>query len=364
MIQNLTIKNFKTHKSIEMRELTNVNILLGKNNSGKTAVLEALFFLSIPFNPRGVLIRLNDLRGYGTGEDSGEVWDSLFYNWDCSQEICIEAKEIPDESKLIPTIDGTIQRTLSIRPKIGDKRLALSTDISVVESSDLAKTTIGLSFEFKLSDEEAIRREVIEPLSQIISYPTDDMKKGLTAVFVPARSISDYQNESIRFSQLEVANRHNEIVDVLKILDPNLRRLFVVATKKGSLIYGDIGIDRPMPLPLMGDGMLHVLSIALAMVNSQNDLVLIDEIENGLHYSVLTDVWRMIFQTSLKLNTQVFVVTHSDECVKAAYEAVESLECYDSLKLYRFDRIKDGTRVEDYTANELYSAITSNQEVR
>jgi AAA15 family ATPase/GTPase len=163
---------------------------------------------------------------------------------------------------------------------------------------------------------------------------------------------------------LEIENRHNEVVNILRILEPNLKRLFVGITERRKIIYGDIGIDHPIPLPLMGDGMLHALSIALAMVNNQNGLVLIDEIENGLHYSVLTDIWKMIFQTSLKLNVQVFVATHSDECIKAAYEAVESLECYDSLKLYRFDRIKDGTRVEDYTANELYSAITSNQEVR
>jgi len=69
----------------------------------------------------------------------------------------------------------------------------------------------------------------------------------------------------------------------------------------------------------------------------------------------------MIFQTSKKLNVQVFATTHSDECLKAAYEAAESLKCDDCLKLYRFDKIEDGTRVEDYTADELFYAITSNQ---
>jgi len=367
MIQNLTIKNFKVHKHVEMNGLTNVNILLGKNNSGKTAVLEALLLLTIPYsavNTSSSLNRLNNLRGYITGGDSGEKWDSLFYNWDFSQEICIEAKETNIEP--IPASDtkDEIRRTMSIKPIILGKRNSPS-GIGVIEASDYVGIIQGLTFTFTLPDgrsEQYLINDSTPETEQYIS--SNDLIKEGTVVFIPARSITDSEKDAIRFSQLEIENRHNEVVNILRILEPNLKRLFVGITERRKIIYGDIGIDHSIPLPLMGDGMLHALSIALVMVNNQNGLVLIDEIENGLHYSVLTDIWKMIFQTSLKLNVQVFVATHSDECIKAAYEAVESLECYDSLKLYRFDRIKDGTRVEDYTANELYSAITSNQEVR
>jgi AAA15 family ATPase/GTPase len=354
MIRNLTIKNFKAHKSIEMKELANVNILLGKNNSGKTAVLEALFFLSIPSSPRDILVRLNELRGYGMDEDTTEVWDSIFHNWDRTEIIKIGSEEITDKS-------NDLKQNLTVQPIVGSKLNYLHKEIGVIESSDLIKTT-GLLFSFKSSDGKTIVHEVNNLGTKVLL--TDVPIQQISVVFISARGITDSNREAIRFSQLEISNRQNEIFDILKIIEPNLKRLFVGATKKGSVIYGDIGIERPVPLPLMGDGILHAISIALAMLNSQNGLVLIDEIENGLHYSVLTDVWKMIFQTSLKLNVQVFVATHSDECIKAAYEAVESLKCDDSLKLYRFDRTKDGTRVVDYTANELYTAIASEQEVR
>jgi AAA15 family ATPase/GTPase len=359
MIQNLTIKNFKAHKSIEMKELANVNILLGKNNSGKTAILEALFLLSFPYT----LNSLINMRGYTTGGESGEKWDSLFYNWDLSQEIYLEAKENNIEPAPVSDTKGKIRKAMSIKPMIVIKRPDPSSGIGVIEASDFIGITQGLMIAFTLPS-GAIRKYTISDESEAGKSAIDDFKIEKNVVFVSARVITDPEKEAIRFSQLEIENRQNEVMNILRTLEPNLRRLFVGVTKKGSVIYGDIGIDHPIPLPLMGDGMLHALSIALAMVNSQDGLVLIDEIENGLHYSVLTDVWKMIFQTSQKLDVQVFVATHSDECIKAAYEAVESLKCYGSLKLYRFDRIKDGTRVEDYTANELYSAITSNQEVR
>jgi len=366
MIQNLTIKNFKAHKSIEMKELTNVNILLGKNNSGKTAMLEALLFLSLPSSSQKVLMRLNELRGYRTGEDSGEIWDSLFYNWDRSKEISIEISETPDKSAVTSNMKENIRRILNIRPIIGEKDKS-HINIGTIGSSDFIEVTKGLTFMFELSDGETPKREhreIANSMNLSVIKINNDLKRDQAIVFIPARNIPNSESEAIGYSQLEVENRHDKVVDILRILEPNLGRLFVAATKKGSVIYGDVGKDRPMPLPLMGDGIIHILSIALAMVNSQNGLVLIDEIENGLHYSVLTDVWKMIFQTSQKLNVQVFVATHSDECIKAAYEAVESLKCYDSLKLYRFDRIKDGTRVVDYTANELSVAIASEQEVR
>ena len=434
MIQNLTIKNFKAHKSIEMKELANVNILLGKNNSGKTAILEALFLLAIPYGPVSTLNSLNslnNLRGYITGGESGEKWDSLFYNWIRSRDISIqiEAEETPasnitgellfsvgpelqgdldnnivsdtlkqgfankmitlsrNATTLVEDADsrwqindgqkvyiirkegnqlniyrGEIRRTMSIQPLIVRKRPDSSSGIGIIEASDFVGITQGLRFNFKLTNVAPFGYDITDLTSDYIAF---DHKREGTVVFISARNITDPEKEAIRFSQLEIENRHNEVVDILKIIEPNLKRLFVGANKKGNIIlYGDIGIDRPMPLPLMGDGMIHALSIALSMVNSQNGLVLIDEIENGLHYSVLTNVWKMIFQTSQKLNVQVFVATHSDECIKAAYEAVESLKCYDSLKLYRFDKMKDRTRVVDYTAKELYTAITSEQEVR
>jgi len=366
MIQNLTIENFKALKHVKMKELANVNILLGKNNSGKTAVLEALFLFSTSYNPEGTLNRLYTLRGYKRdyGEEKyEEIWNSLFYNWDHSKEISIEAEEFSEEEMLIPGIEGLNKRILYIKSII-ENSLDESNDIEIIESSDFMENLVGLLFEYRLADGDVIKREVKGLRPAAIMRANYYSKKEQNVVLVPARGMQEPDYEAIRYSQLEIANRHNDVLDALRIIEPELRRLIVVAKRRGGVIYGDIGYENPIPLPMMGDGMLHTLAIALAIANNKNGLVLIDEIENGLHHSVLTNVWKMIFQTSRKLNIQVFVATHSDECIKAAYEAVESLECYDSLKLYRFDKMKDRTRVEDYTAKELSYAIASEQEVR
>ena len=78
-----------------------------------------------------------------------------------------------------------------------------------------------------------------------------------------------------------------------------------------------------MPLRSLGDGMVRVLGIALALVNVINGILLIDEIENGLHYLVQPDLWRLIFQTARQLNVQVFATTHSWDCIQAFQQVAQ-----------------------------------------
>ena len=59
-------------------------------------------------------------------------------------------------------------------------------------------------------------------------------------------------------------------------------------------IHGDIGLPLLLPIPLMGEGLRRLLSLLLAIANLKDGIVLIDEIENGFHYSVHKKVWQAI----------------------------------------------------------------------
>ena len=84
----------------------------------------------------------------------------------------------------------------------------------------------------------------------------------------------------------------------LRLLEPRLRRLAVLVTGDIPVIHGDIGIGRMMPISMMGEGTGRLLSILLAMANAPGGTVLIDEIENGLHHSVLAPVWHALAQAA------------------------------------------------------------------
>ncbi|HVB23053.1 MAG TPA: AAA family ATPase [Ktedonobacteraceae bacterium] len=110
-------------------------------------------------------------------------------------------------------------------------------------------------------------------------------------------------------------------------------------------------------------GKIRVLTITLALVNARDGLLLIDEFENGLHYSVQPDLWRLIFQVANRLNVQVFATTHSWDCIEAFQSATEG-DTQDTAMLIRLESRKHGIRATLFDQSEL-SIVTREQiEVR
>ena len=81
------------------------------------------------------------------------------------------------------------------------------------------------------------------------------------------------------------------------------------------------GLSYPVPLKSLGDGAVRLLGVALALANSGNGFLLIDEVENGIHHSLQKAFWRMVLKTAHTNNVQVFATTHSFDCVKGFAEA-------------------------------------------
>lgn len=359
MINLLSIENFRSHKHAELKNCGRVNILLGKNNAGKTAVLEAILILCFPPNPREVLTLLNEQRGYKPGEENDELWNSYFHNWDTSQAITLAAKEFFHDSRL------NICHQLFIVAQAGFT--GSYTSGSVVEGHDALARTTGLGFKYQFEDGYIEKK--VATLKRKSSQSLDLKAKKIIdrispIAFIPSKGIANPQDEAERFSRLEKANRHHEVEEALRIVEPRLKRLTVIASGRSSMVCGDLGENHLIPVSLMGEGMVRMLSIASAMANNKDGIVLIDEIENGLHYSVLPHLWKMIFTTAKALGIQVFTATHSDECLHAASQVVQQSSYTTDLRLFRLDLREGKTAVIDYSADELASAIASDQEVR
>lgn len=132
------------------------------------------------------------------------------------------------------------------------------------------------------------------------------------------------------------------------------------------MIYFDIGIERLIPIQLMGDGISRLLSILMAMASFENGIILIDEIENGLHATALEHLWNIIKEGSETYNVQIFATTHSLECVKT-FSNVFNQEVLptDSSRLYRIEKSSsDEFKSFKYNAEILKASVDSNWEVR
>jgi AAA15 family ATPase/GTPase len=122
--------------------------------------------------------------------------------------------------------------------------------------------------------------------------------------------------------------------------------------------------DDPVPLGSMGDGMYRIFALTLSLVSSENGVLLVDEIDTGLHYKALTKMWRLVIETAKKLNVQVFATTHSWDCL-ASFQAVLTEEKEETIgSVFRLERTNDRIGYVAYTGEELAVAVDHDIEVR
>jgi len=122
-------------------------------------------------------------------------------------------------------------------------------------------------------------------------------------------------------------------------------------------------IDEPLPLGSLGNGMLRVLSIALALANAKDGMVLIDEVENGIHYTVQHELWNLIFRLARQLNIQVFATTHNWDCIEAFQKAAEEDKQEEGM-LIRLSLKKNEVGATLFSEEELHVATREGIEVR
>jgi len=126
------------------------------------------------------------------------------------------------------------------------------------------------------------------------------------------------------------------------------------------MIWGDVGLRELVPLHVMGEGMTRIARLILAISSAPDGIVLVDEIENGLHHSVLAKVWQSVSTAAEEFNTQVFASTHSFECLEAAQNALNK-DCFHVCRLEFMEGDIDLVR---YDPVELATAVTVGLEVR
>ena len=363
LIRTFTISNFRTFEYLQLGDLERVNLVAGMNNVGKTALLEALLQFSTPNLPRAGL-RLNELRGIRE-PGSEDLSFHLFHRYDTS---------VPVE--LIADGDwGPVPRSLRIklRPRAAS-RIALGEDDDSSEYLVLDDFPDEIVFQYvdETGEYEStgwLERRRIGPdrwqtrLSSSSQPKRHSMQNQSQSQYFSARFRNTSRQDADRLSQMEIRGLEGSLVDSLNAFEPNLSRLTVLSIEGRPVIHADVALLRLIPVGLLGDGMQRIISLALAFESATGGLMLIDEIENGIHYSKLPDLWQVISSFSQKYNTQVFATTHSDECVRAAHEVFSGTDDY-SFRYYRLDRVGESIKVKSFDKPVLGAAIDGNFETR
>ncbi len=360
MFESLRIRNYRVFSDLEIRDLSRINLIGGKNNSGKTSLLEAIFLLAGGGNAKA-LLNVNVIRELAAEPGSTRqavdiLWKPIFHDMDMSCPIEIEGRYSPHGS-LSLEISSERMQTASFPLE--------STPVmeGMTSMADLAN---GHSLTVRYANNGVIRSEghiVLKNREYEIGQDAVDVPFNLTILTSQSGNV---QEDAIRLGRLRQQKQGDLLLESLQVIEPRLQSVEDNSASGAPMIWGDIGLSELVPLAVMGDGMTRLARLILAIASCPDGVVLVDEVENGIQHSVMSKVWKSIAAVAERFDTQIFATTHSYECIEKAYEGLGA----DGFRFLRV-RLPDApltpylpSRSVTYTPEMMETAIRHNMEIR
>jgi len=376
MISSIHIKGYRAFDNFEMSGLGRINLLVGTNNSGKTSVLESIYLLSSQGDP-GALGQLLRRRG----------------------------ERLP--ATVVPGAEGAIRRSsveLDISHLFRGHELQPGATVRIASQNQQPARWIEFQMAelspkdqpefFPPSDDDigpASRVALVvhgfpRPTPSIIPLTRNGglqpdaidtfqrrRQRLLTdqppAYFITTESLTGDELVGM-WNKISLTPTEGMVLRALQFLDSDIERIAAQATAspgygtqiRGGFIIKRRGWEQPVPIGSMGDGMWRMLAMAIAISHCRGGVLLIDEIDTGLHYSVMSKMWHLIYNTARELDVQVFATTHSHDCV---YSLAQVCMNGESDRGVTVQRIEPGrNRSVPYDQDEIKMAALRDIEVR
>ena len=353
MLMSLNISNYRIFNELEMNHLSRINLIVGRNNSGKTTLLEAIFLLAGSGNAEMALntyvIRGPD-QGTPINQRIGEAfWKPMFSALDMSRPVEITGH---DELHGPLTLDITSERQ----------------EQGIIEfpfdgpDSDPTTDLLGhrsLVFQYSGPGDKRVKSHIHAKKQGFDLKQSGDIDPPFLAAIVEPRA-GNTQEDAIRLGTLRRQKQGHVLLKALRVIEPTLQSIEDNSSSGTPMIWGDVGLPELIPLPAMGEGMTRIARIVLAIAASPDGVVVLDEIETGLHYSVLPKVWEVIDTAAKQFNTQIFATTHSFECVEAAHQSLGT----NRFLLHRLEANGTENRCVTYEPEAITAALQHPLEIR
>lgn len=350
MYQSFDIRGFRGLKEVHLAGMSRVSLITGANNVGKTAVLEAMFIHSGRNNP-DLPNRIEVIRGHGqTALHPKAIWGWLFPN-----------RRLDETIELTGVDQGGRECPLRICLAVSGKPTAASPPPDDIGTAaiDASMTLFGpvpeLLMEYTDGNGKAqTSRAYIERGE--IKLEAAEPRPEYACTYMSPRSRVDKPSAE-RFSKIDAVGGMQTIVDILRHVDKRLERLSLAFEDNQPVIKGEIGLDELVPIRTMGEGTSRLLQTILVLADSANGVVLIDELENGLHHAAMPGVWKALAYVSKLYNVQIVATTHSLECVRAAFDAFkDEKDPKNQLVVYRLSRVRKDIDVVRYDREDVAAA--------
>jgi hypothetical protein len=354
MIESFSLSGFRCFKQLKLKDLRRINIVVGDNGVGKTALGEALY-LTTASSPAGAWwVRFTRGRIFPQSpqpfvwnrEFFQLFWRDLFYNFD---------DNVPITASLVDSFKGKY----SLRVFYDLRRSVPMPVATNVPTSPIAP----LVFERTTPQKKKTYTSVALDEKGQPQFSGNPELIPLTAI-IPS-TISSNQTDMVNwYSTLSKENKEGPVVSALTSLFEQIEDVSLeLDASLPSLFVSTKAVAQKQPLAIVSAGIGRTFYTLLGIASAPRGIVLVDEIENGIHYSRMSSIWATLLKSCEDNETQLFAATHSFECLQALLPVVEKYNHLVSLIRLEIDD-KGNHIAKQFWGRELEAALRSQGEIR
>ena len=354
MIDSISIKNFKCFKELSLFGLGSVNVVVGDNAAGKTALLEAIYLSQ--FTTPLLVQKLKTWRGLATSETKlnregyESVWRDLFFGH--NQELTIEltAKGTPENERRLRAF---YNRESDALPLI-EEESGIPDDSSVV-----------IPITFEVTDSSGARHDMQPAFGPIMPMLKPGGLTSLAALYCSTYATAVPSEEAAKqFSALNKRDHGGDLESAVNKVFPRVSKLSVEEHCGLWLLHCKVDeVPTKIPVNFVSSGVHKLIALLAGIASQENGLVLVDEIDNGFYYKILPDVWSVLHSFAKKYNTQLIVSTHSKECLNAILPTIRKKK--QDFRLVRVEVNKAKKHVAKvFDGDDFEAAVSTATEIR
>ncbi|MBG6075771.1 ATP/GTP-binding protein [Polaromonas sp. CG_9.11] len=343
MLTSIHIQGFKGFKDTLIAPLRKVNLILGGQNVGKTSLLEAVY---LGASDIGNYEQIPTLFRVAEGQDRQRYLQSVLGK----RQWCVDLYD--DQNKVL--------RTKNNRDRESDKFFA----VREVRNNDIyiKRLVKGPN----IANQREIDSSIFKVLENNLITADDAVKEVL---FINPLAVSVHlpnQFDVARLFDKTIMNRKKKILlSMLRRIDPRLEDIHSLLPDGEQRIYVELeGDGEALPLPQLGHGFSRLVYLYCSLLVTDAKLALIDEVENGIHYSSLPTLFQGIQDIAVKHDVQTLMTTHSWDCIRAAYKTFADADNLKDFQLIRLERDGDNIRAVVINDEMLDTVMEAGYEVR
>lgn len=355
-IPNIEIEKFRGIRKSTINGFGQyVNLFIGKNNCGKSSVLDAIYLLFAGYKPK-IIVDINGFR------------DFVKYNFHDTVSVLFY-KQLPNETIQLKASLENWSQQVRISPlykqntNVEFKADAIS-QLGVEQyieglavKNTISNVTDTVSYVAKIIEEAPLKDKMLRATIKSLQTPELDFE----VVYISSKA--SLQIEVSLIEEIIERKEVSVIVQALQLIDSRIVDIAILKER----VFVDIGFEKLMPVEILGDGVRRTITIISNLYKCKNGILLVDEFDNGIHYSSLPTIWSSIIEMAHRYNVQFFATTHNIDSLKTLNDTAAklSVEIQNEIRCIKLEQSNDDNLIAyNYSFPEFSYAIEMEHEIR